>query len=425
MMLNNIQMVAIADIGTKYKGFAKQKYIFDLLAYIAEDEYEDEFIVIKNKQFFLKGTDEDILLSNKYETPILGFTDKIILPKNYLANIKGELTTTIGRLIMNYILLTRNFGSKALYLNEEFNIATIEKKYITELLTDDPNELDKISIKEYIRFMDSVTFIEGFSKVLSVAGTEKSTVPAAGIEEYKKKVMKEIKDKYNITGKIKDPKIISEIETKLNAYEDEWLKGDVSNGRFIYSKTKLARKKMFLDIGVTNTFNGKEDGVTSSLLDGYGTDPETLTTLFNDARSGSYYRGNGTRDGGVAAKVLLRATSDISVIDDDCGSKEGLAITVTDKTIGRYIVQGNSLVLVTSDNISKYLGKSAVMRSPMFCKLDRNFCLKCVGIGMKGHEKGISLLSIDVAGAMLKNALKKFHSSELQLVNADVIGELS
>ena len=417
--MNNDILLAIAKIGID-GGFLKQKYILDLFTFIAEDEYEDDFIKIKDSSYYLKTEEEDLLITNKYKDTFLTFTTKIIIPKDFLPNVKNQIETTIGRLIMNYILLSNNFKYKVPYINQPFNIGYIEKNYIVNLLSDDPNELDKIQMDEYIKFMDSVIYIEGFSKFLSVAATEKTLLPPDGIQEYKAKVLKEIKAKYNIKDKITDPKIMAEVEEKLKAYEDKWLEGDVSKGRLMHGKTEIARKKMFLDVGVTNTFNGKDDAVERSLSDSWGTDPETLATLFNDARSGSYYRGAETQNGGVAAKVLLRASADIDIKDEDCGSKMGIEIAISKNHVGRYILEGGKPLLLTNENIGKYENKVKVLRTPMFCKLGKNFCTTCSGIPMKDYEKGVSLLSIETGGGILKLSLKKFHVSELSLANVSI-----
>ena len=113
-----------------------------------------------------------------------------------------------------------NFSNKIPYINKEFKVSDIEKDYIASMLTDDENDLVNITVKEYKNFMDAVIYIEGFSKVLSVAGTEKSLLPPKGIEEYKKKVVKELETKYGKEN-MKDPKVISELEDKLKKYDED------------------------------------------------------------------------------------------------------------------------------------------------------------------------------------------------------------
>jgi hypothetical protein len=421
--MNNDLLLKIIEAGIKHKYFHKQDYILGLFSFIAEDAYEDDMFIIKDKTLSLKIADEVTVLSKNYTDTLLDFKIKVNLPKGYIANSDKNIETTIGRVVMNYLILAKNFSNKVPYINEPFTIGDIEDKYIATMLIDNEYKgddvLSKITIKEYIDFMDSVTFIEGFSKLLSVAGTEKSLLPPKGIDEYKKKVVKELESKYGKDG-MKDPKVISELEAKLKAFDDEWLKGDVSNGRLLYKKTKLARKKMYLNIGASNTFSGKEDGVTNSLQEGWGTDPEQLATLFNDARAGSYFRGIETANGGVAAKHLLRASADKSIVNTDCNVTIGDESIVTDQHLGRYVISNGKPVLLDSNNISKFKGKVHMLRSPMTCKLKKDFCVKCVGENMKDYEKGVSLMAIEVGGAILAMSLAKFHATGLELTEVNI-----
>ena len=417
--MSNEVLLKIIEAGVKFKYFNKQDYILTLFSFIAEDVYEDDFFIIKDKTLSLKLEDGVILLSNKYTDTLLDFKDKVSLPKGYIVNSDKNIETTIGRVVMNYLILSKNFSNKVPYINEPFDIETVENKYIVNMLTDDPNDLTKISIDEYVDFMDSVTYIEGFSKLLSVAGTEKSLLPPDGIDEYKKKVVKELETKYT-KEEMKDPKVIAELEKKLKEFDEAWLKGDVSNNRLLYKKTKLARKKMYLNIGASNTFNGKNDGVTNSLQEGWGKDPEQLATLFNDARSGSYYRGIETANGGVSAKHLLRASADKTIVGTDCGSTLGDDEIITEQHLGRYVIVGNKSILLNNETFPKFKGKVHTLRTPMSCKLKKDFCVKCVGENMKDYEQGVSLMAIEVGGAILAMSLSKFHASELSLTKVTI-----
>jgi len=418
-MLSNDRILKIIELGVNKKYFLKQSYVLSLFSFIAEDSYEDDFIKIENKTFYIKDDDELIEITDKYNDKLLNIKDQVELPKGLLINNDKNITTTIGRVVMNYIILVHNFKQKVPYINEKFTIGDIEDKYIAPLLTEDENDLEKITIQEYKSFMSSVTYIEGFSKVLSVAATYKSMLPPDGIEDFKKKLVKEMVEKYGPEWH-NDPIHTAELEKKLKEFDDKWLEGDISNGKLMVKKTKLARKKMFLNIGMANAFGGKQAGVSNSLMEGWGNDEETLSTIFNDARSGSYYRGVETRDGGVAAKVMLRASSDINIVKTDCGSKLGFNRLITNDDVGRYILISGKPVLLTNENIKPYIGKEQVLRSPMYCKLNKDFCSVCVGENMKDYEKGVSLLGIDLGGSILKLSLAKFHSSALELTEAKI-----
>ena len=74
------------------------------------------------------------------------------------------------------------------------------------------------------------------------------------------------------------------------------------------------------------------------------------------------------------------------VLDDygsDCGTKRALDIHLTQSNkkdyMYRYIVLSNgSLLLLTPDNIDKYVGKTVKMRSPMMC-IGKKICNHCMG----------------------------------------------
>ena len=418
-MLSNDLIIKIIELGVNKKYFLKQSFVLALFSFIADEVYEDDMIVIKDKTFSLKDDDELIKLTNKYTDKLLNINDRVDLPKNLLINNTKDISTTIGRVVMNYIILVHNFKHKIPYINERFTIGDIEDKFIAPLLTDDENDLEKITISEYKSFIASVTYIEGFSKVLSVAATYKSMMPPDGIEEFKKKVVKEMIDKYGPDWH-NDPIHTAELEKKLKEFDDKWLEGDISNNKLMVKKTKLARKKMYLNVGMANAFHGKQAGVSNSLMEGWGTDEETLSTIFNDARSGSYYRGVETQDGGSSAKFTLRASSDINIVNTDCGSTIGMSKIITDNDIGRYLIVNKKPLLLTRENIGTYKNKEHAIRTALYCKLEKDFCSKCVGDNLKDYEKGVSLLSIDVSGSILKLSLAKFHSSALELTDVKV-----
>ena len=116
-----------------------------------------------------------------------------------------------------------------------------------------------------------------------------------------------------------------------------------------------------------------------------------------------------TREGGYVYKQLASALQTIVLDEDgsDCGTKGYKEIKVTkdiaDMLKYRYIVEGKNLVLLTPDNIDKYIGKIVKMRSPMYCIGDK-YCSKCAGalfykiddlrnVGLVCNRVGTSLLN--------------------------------
>ena len=58
--------------------------------------------------------------------PIYLFTDKVEAPKGLLKNLKSNVDTTVGRLLMNKILIDRVFGDRIEYINKSM---TVKKRF--------------------------------------------------------------------------------------------------------------------------------------------------------------------------------------------------------------------------------------------------------------------------------------------------------
>jgi len=407
----------------------KLKWILSVLAFNQELQYEDEFIFIKNKQFSYKKDDGLILLTDNYTKPIFTVDDILTVDKSFLPNITGSKETTIGILIMNYLVTSYALNNKIDYINKKFNMKTIEKDYVVKYLTNDELSTTGITIKEYHAYLDMALYIDSFSKVLSVSASEKALVAPTGIKEFKTKLIKYYKSTYG-EHVFDDPRMVAEFEDKLKDFDTAFTKGDVADGRVISGKVKnAARKRLYLSFGLGNRFSNDSKALLRSLDEGMVKDPEILASMFNDSRAGSYGRGVETQYGGVTAKDSLRATSDTKVIDTDCGSTITIPRTITDVNkqvmVGRYFIEGGKLNKLTNENIDKYLNKTIHMRTGLTCKAAPNFCTKCLGDGIKDYENGISLLASGLGGNILSIALKKFHASGLSLANVDVTEVLS
>ena len=164
--------------------------------------------------------------------------------------------------------------------------------------------------------------------------------------------------------------------------------------------------------------------VFNSLLEGYPADIKQLTTIYNSSRAGSFSRGNETKNGGVAAKNLLRATASLVIEPGDCGSKIFKELHVTKDTaealIGRTILVNGKLEKI--DNPSKYIGKIVQLRSPMYCKrTNGHICGVCAGDNLLNYRKGVTILATDISSVLMKNSLKKMHTSVKKLVLANPI----
>lgn len=356
--------------------------------------------------------------------PVLKFKDPMVLPAGTLANAKLELNTTVGNVFVNSTTLAYAFGDKLPYIEGKVNIDKIEE-YIVKRLTDTPaqgavRQADKIYVDEYIRFTDAVQHLTVYSQLCVWAATEKTMTAAPGIIEYRNKLLAERE------GKLHDPEVIAEVDALLVKYDSEYLKGDPGENFLLSKKSRnVVRKKLFMMHGAEQGIEGRVgvELIRNSLVEGW--DINDFPLMNDSLRSGSFNRGAETQLGGEATKWLFRASSNAIVTEDDCGSRVGKKLEVTEQNVGKLV--GFSLVAVqgsrpveTDEEAGKYLGKTVMVRSPMYCKLDKtDFCKVCVGAKLAKNPTALSLAVAAYGSTFLSLFMKKMHSSSLQVAKMD------
>lgn len=400
------------------------KWYVDFIMYIQDENYQDEYISKNGKEIKINIDGDWIIFTDNYSGPIIDIYYEFDLPKGFISNINKDIKkTTFGLFMANYLLLAIVFGAKVPYNNNEFSVTDIENNYILKLLTGDPNDLSGISINELTAFVENVKFLTDVTENITISTTERAMLPPTGIDEFVKDLVDNIVKEKGESA-LNDLTVIAEIDKKVKAYDDEYLKGDPSLGKLTSGKTKdIARKKMFLSYGANERFdpNAPSRGIIRSLDKGWGKDPEDLAALFNDSRKGSIERGMETQHGGVAAKINLRSTNDIEIKDEDCGSTTYRRKYITDENykslIGRYINTDKGLLQIKDPEEAKtYIGKLVDQRSPIGCKLKHHYCKICTGGGLENYKNAIALMVIEAAGMMVKESLKSMHGKELTVV---------
>jgi len=408
----------------------KLKWYFSFLTVPADKLYDGDYYLYDNGKYQVKVNDTKELLEGTSEM-VLSLNDELDIPAGYFPNVTKPTNTTVGILLVNYILLVKPFGDKIEYINGEVKISYIES-IIAKRLTDAKDKVQDITIPEYVKFVDNSGFLTSLSRIVSISSTPKALIPPPGIDAYKKKVMQEMKDKYG-DEVFQDYTRVAELETKLKEFDAEFLKDDPSFGKMLSGKVvNVARKKLFLMYGAEAGFDrsGKAKLVTNSLANGWPDDTEELARMYNASRAGSYDRGSETQKGGTAAKVVLRATNSIKIKEGDCGTKRYRTFTVNDNNklllVGRNITVGSNVIELTPDNIESYVNKKVKLRSPSYCKeSDSNFCTTCAGPRMSRYKDGISLLVLDISSKLLDISMASMHAKELKTVKLDLDEQLS
>lgn len=354
---------------------------------------------------------DDAYIDSKTDAlaPLIPKSMSVTIDSSICANVIDKVHTTVGKVILNRLILADNFNTIIPYNNGNFNIDSVESNIVQML------QSKKITVKDYVSFVDACSFVEGLSRITTVSSTPKGMLPPPGLDQFKKEQQELMTKKYGPDW-IKDRSRIVEYETALKKFDNEWLKDDPANGKLLSGKVKNdARPKMLLSFGAETGFD--ESGmnvkmVSNSLMEGYPEDTEALTTMFNTSRAGSFSRGNETQKGGAAAKDVLRATGSIKIEQADCGTSQGMKVVINAKTassyVGRYqIINGKSVII---EDANALIGKEITVRSPIYCK-NKYLCSVCVGKLLADHPTGITLIATDISGAMLNISMKKMHLS--------------
>jgi hypothetical protein len=364
--------------------------------------------------------------------PLFNYKEIITVDDAWCGNIEGVIETTIGRLMLNIISISTPFNNKLPYFNKRFSVKEIESIIAKRIVSNPGVEAssliavtpDSIYVSEYVAFMDTLTFLEQLSILFTHAATPKNTVAPPGIIEFRNK----LEAKYK--GKLSDPIELAKFNKELDGYANDYLKDDPSYGKFLKGKVRdPAYKKLHMSIGVENGFNEnvRQEPIVRSLSEGWTKDPREFVMQMNSIRSGSYARGAETVNGGVAAKVILRAANNFVIKDTDCGSLLGLERLYTKDTIsqivGDYLIneEQEPTLIENEEQASRYLGKVIRLRDPAFCQMEGDtLCRVCAGTRLSENPTGLAIPLTEISAVMLTASLKKMHGTVLSTAEIDI-----
>lgn len=344
--------------------------------------------------------------------------DPIELEAGTFINQPEAVKTTYGNVLINHAILIYPFGNKIKFKTGRFTVEEIEA-FTAPRLTKNPDEGQERNEKlfyvdERLKFADASFALGAYTQLCVPAHTEKMMVVPPGTKELRQSLLKQYKDRLH------DPAIVAEIDKQLIAHYREWIKGDRAEGFLITKKSiETVRKKLFLmhgaEMSLLETMD--VDLITNSLREGWSVDK--LPTMINSLRAGSFNRGQQTELGGVVFKELLRASANIRLLEEDCGTKLGLAFFATEKTkhqlIGyNTIGEDGKTTMIDEDNYGQYLGKKVILRTPMYCKHEQtDYCTNCAGRNLTRTPTAASVAISDYGSVFLSIFLKSFHGKAL------------
>jgi len=412
--------------------YCKRAWVFSVFS-MTKDEKGAHYplqVVRGEKQYHFRDAanmNELILIEDSDVTkPLLNHLERLQFAYGDVPNVAPVKTyseSTYGNVFFNYVALIYAFGNKIPFQFGRVGTKQIET-IIAERLESDPAEgeaLDpnKIYVHEYVKYADAMFYLCGFTQLWVPGATIKSMTPPPDIKEFRQKLIDQYKDQLH------DPAIVAKIEAELVKHDAEYLKGDPSEGVLFNAKSRnIVRKKLFLMFGAEAALDDKVevDPIISSLAEGWEVDKFPQMNTF--VRAGSFGRGQQTMMGGESVKWLLRASSNLGIPKDDCNTRLGVPILVTEANmhnlIGRYAVSEKGSVSISADNIKSLLGKRLAIRSPMFCKLhETDLCSKCVGDKLANYPTGLSIAVADYGSSFLNIFMQAVHGKVMATKKLD------
>lgn len=362
--------------------------------------------------------------------PIFSQHEKVTLTAAMgIPGITQDTVTTYGCWLLNTLWLFYPFGSIFGYLNKKFFAADIERM-VLPLFTNNPKEGDArdpklVYVSDYLKFAQSVRYIEQFMFLFTPAGSEKTMTCSDELPILKRELFAKYKDQ------LSDPAVLAKISAEIEAADRDWLKGDVGMDSLLDTKKDfpVVRRKLF---GFQGGEAGFDDGnemvaIENSLEEGW--DIEKYPAMNDVLRVGSFNRGFQTAMGGDGFKKLIRATSNCQITVADCGTKLGMPVVLDERRIanfyGLWIVTPTKPLMLTKDNATEFINKAVIIRAPNFCKLTlTDFCETCCGAKLSANKTGLSSATSRIGNVFLGLYMHAMHGKALSVTDYDFETEL-
>jgi len=370
----------------------------------------------------------DRYIDNKIVPAKYRGSDKIKLTKAKYKYLKQDIETTLGRLLFNRYLLESNDLYKAVdFVNEPVTAKRLGKleSELSEALLNDvitgEQFIHYISRRDYFGLKLNAMITTSYSQIMMVTPKK--------VQKLKKKLVAENRaelDAGNVgVADTIEKTLLSEAKAEIQD-DPAWdlfasgARGSFNNN---YKTTNIMRGAVY------NTVKGKYDIITSSLNDGISI--KDAAPFGNLIVEGQYPKSVGTQDTGYLQKELIQLAQG-EMVDKkgtDCHTKRLIDMTFNESNISgflfRYILDNGKLVMITKENMSKYVGKTVKMRTPLTCINKYGICNICVGeLPYKMGIKNVGLQASQIGTRLTSLNMKGFHDATLKFGELDLDSEL-
>ncbi len=393
-------------------------FVFDALD---NQNVETKHVILQDEEYIYGveiGTETySLICLQQVGNPIFGIYEQMNLVPECIENYSGSGEyTTFGRYLVNYFNLASVFGNIIPYINDVYNVSKVEYIIGQKAL------INEVTAEQLSTYLNHAFFLGSFSELAVPVYSKKALTTDPNIKKRKEELLKQHAEHLD------DPVVCAQIEDELIRMDKEWLKGDPAMGFYASAgkKFNVHRKRQFLAVGLVDEMSkekGKYNFIKGALSEGW--EIEAFPSMCNQIRHPSYSRGIETAQGGVQTKYLLRLFQNTVICSEDCGTKRGLVVSLTDSNIKDFygcnvILPSGKLETLTSRNASKFNGTKVKIRSVMYCEEKDGFCFTCAGDSYRNLDiKAIGATALEMGAAFLTMSMKAMHGSKLSSFTVD------
>jgi len=391
-------------------------------------EYNGEFVSIKQGKVLVKYNEEFVeLVDQKIGNPVFDLFEKIRVTKEEVPNLEEDkITTTIAKVIFNDILLVRGMKNHIPFIKGKLDL---KKDILNKIPAIVAHKEKNFTANDLIDLSDGISALTNYGDYFVSSGEMDRLLPPDGLNKIRDKVWNKYETKY---GKewVKNKRYTNEYEKEmLNELKDK-LKDDPAFGVLLRGKIiNVCLKKLFISAGSEQGFNNDDiqPYVKRGLFEGViNLSEDETVSLYNSMILASVSRGMETQFGGVIAKFILRALSNVIVeVKKDCGTSQCLEILVEKDNAQAWdgftmVAKSGNKYELTIDELNKMIGKKIKIRHFSQCLLPLNICGVCAGRLLRNSPNKIALAVTDISTALLIGSLKSLHGKDQKNVDIDL-----
>lgn len=341
-----------------------------------------------------------------------------------------RIETTIGRLIVNKVVFGQLWNNKYFhYINKPMNekVITSEIKYVAQLMIEKKVSRDEVNINRIVDLYQELGL--RLSTLYNSSITYEMLNPDEGFTEYRSSVINSEETQEAIANS--DVLKYQDAENQVINYAKKYFQDNEMIE--LYESDNKAKwdndfKNMVVSQGAIPKMEGGKPIIVSNPLND-GTPLEAIPATINTGMVGASDRAIKTALGGTAFKDMTNGNQSILGFDRDCGSTRGEVINTKNMydILNRYVIENKKPVLITLDNVDKYLNKDIELRSPFYCKeKNGHYCSRCIGrtaFEMAGEPQiNLGIYTTEAASGLMNLYMKSTHNlgtSTFKIKNLD------